>query len=146
MWVHCDNCVACNAIIARAQYIANDIRFEMSSIQFWKQLKQMQISFSNNIINIWSIHVIFAVIKCVWWVLQRDVITLLSYAEVLWCSNCTIALHQKNVLKFVKRRFENLNLLFLWKFEFSIDSNKLESLIVVYSLIESFIDFSIDHS
>ena len=29
----CDNCVACNAIIARAQYKASDIRFEMSSIQ-----------------------------------------------------------------------------------------------------------------
>ena len=38
----CDNCVVCNAVIALTQYNANDIRFEISSIQVWKQLKQMQ--------------------------------------------------------------------------------------------------------
>ena len=44
----CDNCVACNAIIARAQYNARDIRFEMSNIQTRRQLKQMSILFFNN--------------------------------------------------------------------------------------------------
>ena len=44
--------------IARTQYKANDIRFEMSNTQVreqLKQLKQMQTSFSNNITNISSI-------------------------------------------------------------------------------------------
>ena len=48
------------------------------------------------------------------------------------CSNCTIALHQRIVLMFVKARFENLDLLLLWEFKLSIDSNKLESLIERY--------------
>ena len=41
------------------------------------------------------------------------------------------------------RRFNNFS---LWELEFSIDSNKFESFIVVYSAVENFIDFSIDHS
>ena len=65
----CDNCVARNAAIARAQYIANDIRFEMSSIQVWRQLRQMQTLFSNNFMRIWSIYVISAVMKSSKWTL-----------------------------------------------------------------------------
>ena len=95
----CDNCVACNTVIARAQYTANDFRFEISSIQFWKQLKQMQTSSSNNIINIWSIYVIFAVIKCVWWILYHDVNMSLSYAWMRCCNCVACSLHERNIIR-----------------------------------------------
>ena len=62
------------------------------------------------------------------------------------CNNCTIALHQKycsDVRENAIRKFINFS---FWEFEFSIDSNKFESFIVVHSLIESSNDFSIEFS
>ena len=82
----CGNCVASNAAIARTQYRASDIRFEMSSIQAreqLKQLRQMQISLHNIICTWHRYNVIFASLKCVRLNLQFDVITSLSYVEML---------------------------------------------------------------
>ena len=66
--------------------------------------------------------------------------------KCLMCSNCIVALHQKNRFKVLEITIRRFNRLFFWKLEFIIDSNKLESFIVVHSLIENLIDFSIDLS
>ena len=91
----CDNCVACNAVIARTQYKTNDIRLEMLS----KQLKQMRTSFSNNIMNIASIKIIFAVIKNSKWVLYHDINMSLSYAWMRCCNCVACSLHERNIIR-----------------------------------------------
>ena len=119
----CDNCVACNAIIARTQYTANDIRFEMSSIQFcnWN----MKISSHYIFCSQRRYNVNFASFECAQLTLQFDVITLLSYAAMLWYSDCTIALHQRNQFEIFEMTIRRFNRFFSLKTEFFLCFNQI---------------------
>ena len=63
-----------------------------------------------------------------------------NYIIIIWwnalmndnCNNCTIALHQKKIFDVFESAIQKSKILFFWKFEFSIDSKKHESIIAIY--------------
>ena len=135
-----NNCVANNAV-----YCTKTIHCERYSFSNLKQLKHE---------NFISLYFLFSTsIQCNYCIIRmRSVNFTIWYNYVIiicWSARvATIARSHyiKNIVfMFVKMRFESL-VIFFWKLNFSIDSNKLESFIVVYSLIENFINFTIDHS
>ena len=62
------------------------------------------------------------------------------------CNICTIALHQRHNFDIFEIAIRKSKLLFIRKFDFTIDSKKYELIIAIYLLIKIFIDFSIDYS
>ena len=57
-----------------------------------------------------------------------------------------MTLHQRNCFNISENAIRVFNNFSLSKLNISINLNIIESIIVVYSLIENFMNFSIDHS
>ena len=62
------------------------------------------------------------------------------------CMNCTIALHQRYRFEIIENAIRKFNNFFFENSNLSLIRTNSSRFIVVYSLIENFIDFSINHS
>ena len=121
----CDNCVAFNAAIARAQYKTNDIRFEISSTQVWEQLKHENFV-SQYILFSTLIQYKFCIIR-----MRLFNFTISLYHIYIICLKLSwIQLHES--LMILKVRFENLTIFLFENSNFQLirtNSSRLSSVI-----------------